>query len=157
MRAGQRFFLRKERGELCLKTTHMYYTQVQMEMAVTGCSWADFVVFTISEGQHGLFVQRVKFDADFWRACSGVLRNFFRRLWYYSLLLEGWSTTKACYHSDSHQAKCAFSGITMCFCRIGIRLLYTGRWLFSSQVLDGMYLLSSDGRPQFAQAWFFLQ
>ena len=51
-----------------------------MEMAVTGCSWADFVVFTISEGQHGLFVQRVKFDADFWRACSGVLRNFFRSL-----------------------------------------------------------------------------
>ena len=72
MRGAQRFFLRKERGELCLKTTHMYYTQVQMEMAVTGCSWADFVVFTTYEGQQDLLVQQVKFDADFWRACSGV-------------------------------------------------------------------------------------
>ena len=50
-----------------------------MEMAVTGCSWADFVVFTTSEGQDDLFVQRMKFDADFWRACSGVLCDFFKK------------------------------------------------------------------------------
>ena len=68
-----------------------------MEMAVTGCSSADFVVFTTSEGQHDLFVQRVKFDADFWRACSGVLCDFF----------QGVCSFRACYKKAEAQQKLA--------------------------------------------------
>ena len=65
-------------GELHLKTTHPYFTQLQMEMALTGCSWADFVVYT-SEACGGLFVERVAFDVKFWEKCCGVLKDFYQK------------------------------------------------------------------------------
>ena len=57
-----------------------------MEMAIWGCQWADFVVFTMprasSNGsKDGLFIERIAFDEKFWHqkllpACTRVFRKF---------------------------------------------------------------------------------
>ena len=62
-----------------LKPSHKYYSQIQMEMALTGCQWADFVVFTKSHTSPSLFVQRVPFQAQFWGVCVSRM-NFFHEV-----------------------------------------------------------------------------
>ena len=54
----ENFFLTSCDGSLWLKTSHSYYTQLQMEMALTQCEWADFVVYT-SGIKEDIFVQHV--------------------------------------------------------------------------------------------------
>ena len=61
----ENFFLTSCDRSLWLKTSHSYYTQLQMEMALTQCEWADFVVYT-SRIKEDIFVQRVDFDQTFW-------------------------------------------------------------------------------------------
>lgn len=48
---------------------HSYYAQIQGEMAIMGCAWGDFVVWTAAE-QSNCFVERTYFDPDF---CSFML------------------------------------------------------------------------------------
>ena len=62
------FFLKVDgNGALSLRKSHAYYTQVQLQMVVTGHQWVDFVVFFVLEEdddgkeQFNLFVQRVPF------------------------------------------------------------------------------------------------
>lgn len=43
-----------------LKSTHKYYTQVQMQMYVTGIHGCDFVVWT----PQGIFIQGIKYDPE---------------------------------------------------------------------------------------------
>ena len=71
--ASRRNFCLKEGvdGALSLRKTHAYHTQVQFEMAITGCQWADFVVFSLLEDDDGglnydIFIQRVSFSKQFW-------------------------------------------------------------------------------------------
>ena len=45
-RAGKSFFLFKKDEQLALRRSHRYYYQVQLQMAVTGRQWTDFVVWT---------------------------------------------------------------------------------------------------------------
>ena len=47
---------------LRLKHTHPYFCQVQGQMAITGRSWCDFVMYT----EKGLSVERIPFDSTFW-------------------------------------------------------------------------------------------
>ena len=56
-------------GRLKLKESHQYYTQIQFEMAISGCLWADFVVFTLPDDKEDedLFVQRIPFSEEFWQ------------------------------------------------------------------------------------------
>ena len=66
-----------------MRESHPYFTQIQFEMAVSGCSWADFVVFTLLEDDQGedVFVERIHFSESFWQkkllpAVSRFFRNF---------------------------------------------------------------------------------
>ncbi|KAM3932607.1 uncharacterized protein RB166_005619 [Leptodactylus fuscus] len=56
-----------------LKPQHSYYTQVQCQMAVTGISNADFVVYTNRETA----VVPVTFDLEFWKATEPKLERFY--------------------------------------------------------------------------------
>ena len=47
---------------LKLKPTHIYYSQIQGQMAITERSWCDFIIYT----EKGVSVQRIPFDAEFW-------------------------------------------------------------------------------------------
>ena len=47
---------------LKLKRTHNYYCQVQGQMAITGRTWCDFVVYT----EKGLHCERINYDKIFW-------------------------------------------------------------------------------------------
>ena len=62
-RFGNKFCLGKgEDGTLRLRTSHMYYAQVQGEMAVMELEWCDFVVYSGDV----VFVERIWFDLDYW-------------------------------------------------------------------------------------------
>ena len=52
-----------------MKESHQYYTQIQFEMAISGCLWADFVVFTLPDDKEDedLFVQHIPFSEEFWQ------------------------------------------------------------------------------------------
>ena len=44
-----------------LKQTHVYYAQVQGQMAITDRKWCDFVIYT----SKGISIERITFDEDF--------------------------------------------------------------------------------------------
>ncbi|XP_050407346.2 uncharacterized protein LOC126822456 [Patella vulgata] len=60
-----------------LKTDHRAYYQVQMEMAITGCQWCDFVLYT--NLQSPVVVVRVRFDQAFWNKLRDTMLAFHRR------------------------------------------------------------------------------
>ena len=60
-------------GSLMLKRTHNYYYQAQAAMFCTGCQWCDFVVRTSVD----LHVERVPFDANFWKSVLQQLHFFY--------------------------------------------------------------------------------
>ena len=47
-----------------LKRSHMYYAQVQGEMAIKELPWCDFVVWTGAESSN-CFIERIDFDKEF--------------------------------------------------------------------------------------------
>ena len=49
-------------GDLVLKKSHSYYSQIQGQMAVGERTWCDFVVYT----SKGLSVQRIPYDHQCW-------------------------------------------------------------------------------------------
>ena len=51
-------------GESCIKLRkdHMYFSQVQGQMAITKRPWCDFVIYT----EKGLSIERIDFDSTFW-------------------------------------------------------------------------------------------
>ncbi|XP_063775715.1 uncharacterized protein LOC134911436 [Pseudophryne corroboree] len=56
-----------------LKLNHAYYTQVQCQLAATGMSSADFVVYTNKETA----IIPVKFDPEFWEMTEPKLEKFY--------------------------------------------------------------------------------
>ena len=48
--------------KVCLHKNHIYYAQVQGQMAIGERSWCDFVVFTTK----GISIERIDFDQLFW-------------------------------------------------------------------------------------------
>ena len=46
-----------------LKRNHKYFFQIQGQMAVTGRSWCDFIIYT----EKGLAVERILFDDELWK------------------------------------------------------------------------------------------
>lgn len=58
----------------CLKTSHSYFTQIQVQLAVTGLQQADLVVFTLKETA----VVPVSFDAELWEETASKLELFYR-------------------------------------------------------------------------------
>ncbi|TDH15500.1 hypothetical protein EPR50_G00032170 [Perca flavescens] len=57
-----------------LKTSHSYYTQIQVQLAVTGLRGADLAVFTLKE----LAIVPVTFDPVLWDATLSKLETFYR-------------------------------------------------------------------------------
>ena len=71
------FFLEKtDHGHLKLKRGSRYYSQVQGEMAVMGCSWCHFVVWT----KAGISIEESAFDPILWEEhMLPKLLNFYKR------------------------------------------------------------------------------
>ncbi|XP_075932537.1 uncharacterized protein LOC142932524 [Anarhichas minor] len=57
-----------------LKTSHSYYTQIQVQLAVTGLRRADLAVFTLKETA----IVPVTFDPDLWEDTVSKLEVFYR-------------------------------------------------------------------------------
>ena len=54
---------------------HVYYDQIQGQMALTGARWFDFVVST----SRGLSIERIPFDKERWSYVLAILhRTYFR-------------------------------------------------------------------------------
>lgn len=60
-------------GQVALKRNHAYYTQVQAQLAITGLTWCDFVVWA---GPRRMSCERISFDQDFWVDCLPTLLQF---------------------------------------------------------------------------------
>ena len=57
------FFLEQESdGQLVLKRSHVYFSQVQGQMGVGNRNWCDFVTYT----KKGINVQRIHYNLEFW-------------------------------------------------------------------------------------------
>ncbi|MED6269276.1 hypothetical protein CHARACLAT_031473 [Characodon lateralis] len=57
-----------------LKTSHSYFTQIQVQLAVTSLRWADLVVFTLKETA----IVPVEFDPELWAETVFKLEMFYR-------------------------------------------------------------------------------
>lgn len=62
-------------GVYRLKREHAYYFQVLGQMALSGCEWADFVVYT----KNYMIAERIRFDITEWEACKKELDKFYFR------------------------------------------------------------------------------
>ena len=73
------FCLALKDGELTLKKSHPYYTQVQHHMAIVDRSWCDFVVFAANQEcqKDNIAIVRVKRNRSFWSAHYNKLKVFF--------------------------------------------------------------------------------
>ena len=71
---GSKFFMQRGTdGNLHLPCDHMYYAQVQGEMAVIGVEWCDFVVYSNGE----VVVDRILADVEYWDELSEKLEDFY--------------------------------------------------------------------------------
>ena len=59
-----------------LKRNHKYYAQIQGEMAMMGCPWGDFVVWTAAK-ESNCFIERIHFDSAFCTCMMPKLVEFF--------------------------------------------------------------------------------
>ena len=60
-------------GLLALNRNHMYFTQCQIQMGVTGIHKSYFVVWTA----HGIFIELLTFNKDFWEDIRIKLTDFY--------------------------------------------------------------------------------
>ena len=60
-------------GQLRLKESHEYFTQIQTQLAVTGVEWCDFYVWC----HHDVHKERIQFDPIFWQNVKDKIDNFF--------------------------------------------------------------------------------
>ena len=66
-------YLQKIGTKLLLRRTHSYYTQIQMQLAVTGIDWCDFFVWTDT----GFHMEEIRFDPVFWENVKNKVDIFF--------------------------------------------------------------------------------
>ena len=71
-------------GLLALRRNHMYFTQCQPQMGVTGIHESYFAVWTA----HGIFNELLTFDKDFWEDIKIKLTEFY--IDYYAPSLFSW-------------------------------------------------------------------
>ena len=68
------YLVRGEDGQDHLKKNTQYYDQMQMQMAVSGCDWGDFFVYSV----HGNLTDRVPFDLARWKVLQENCDAFFK-------------------------------------------------------------------------------
>lgn len=61
-----------------LRRNHKYYAQVQGEMALMGCTWCDFVVWTAADISN-CFIERIFFDCEYVTSMLPKLVEFFAK------------------------------------------------------------------------------
>lgn len=71
--ADESFFAKNVNGQPRLKRGHQYYFQIQGQLAVTGASWCDFVIYS----SKGMSIERVSFDPQFWNTLNEGLKNYY--------------------------------------------------------------------------------
>lgn len=62
-----------QNSQLSLNRNHPYFAQVQGQMAITGCLWCDFFVYTCN----GIFCERITFDEMYFKELLFDLDIFF--------------------------------------------------------------------------------
>ena len=67
------YLTRADDGMLCLKQSHKYYTQCQMQMVATGLQKTYFVIWT----PHGISIEVIKFDENFWKSLKEQLHMYY--------------------------------------------------------------------------------
>lgn len=67
------FFCHLNNGQVTLKKNHIYFYQIQGQMAVTGRQWCDFFVWTLK----GHSIERVHFDPNLWSDMARKLAQFY--------------------------------------------------------------------------------
>lgn len=67
------FYCSVSDDELCLKTNHDYYYQVQGQLHISGLTWCDFIVFN---GKR-VWVQRIRIDNEFCEDMTKKLAIFY--------------------------------------------------------------------------------
>lgn len=78
---GKLDYLQKDysTGQLNLKHSHKYYSQIQTQLAVTGREWCDLFVYT----RHGHFIERIFVDEEHWaelcHAAEYMFCNYFAK------------------------------------------------------------------------------
>lgn len=63
-------------AEMKLNRKHAYYSQVQMQLALTGKKYCDFVVWS----EVDFFMERINFDKDFWNSESQKATSFHKKV-----------------------------------------------------------------------------
>ena len=66
-------YLKAENGVLKLKHTHMYYTQMQAQLAITGLSWCDLFVWCENDSHR----ETIIFNPVFWQEVKNKIDPFF--------------------------------------------------------------------------------
>ena len=59
---NQDFYCEMVDNKIRLKHSHKYYAQVQGQLALSGLTWCDFVVYTHA----GLNIERINFNQTYW-------------------------------------------------------------------------------------------
>ena len=76
-------YLKKENGEHKLNQQHSYFTQCQVQMAVTEIPVSDFFIWTA----HGYFIEKIKFCSSKWTEVKDILHDFYVKM-YLPLLFD---------------------------------------------------------------------
>ena len=67
------FCCTSENGVVKLKKNHIYFCQIQGQMAITETKWCDFVIWTLKD----FHMQRVYFNPGFWDHCLTEINSFY--------------------------------------------------------------------------------
>ena len=71
---GDKFFMKWRRdGSLYLPHDHVYYAQVQGEMAILGVEWCDFVIYSNEE----IVIDFILANVDYWDHLSEKLEELY--------------------------------------------------------------------------------
>lgn len=68
------YLLSNDKKEIHLSKSHLYYSQVQQQMGVTGRKWCDFFVYS----RHGFHLERIYFDSERWAKLKDAAEFFFK-------------------------------------------------------------------------------
>lgn len=107
----RQFCLETVDGRTFLKKEHVYFYQVQCQLAVTGRAFCDFCVWTGKE----LFIQRIRLDPDFVNGALERIANFFRKCVLPELLAKYF--TRMCQTVNAPQPTADAAQGQVCLCK----------------------------------------
>jgi hypothetical protein len=68
--------LQNDNGDISLDTSHVYFYQTQMQMAITNTFYCDFVIWSPTE----LYVERIPFNEDFFHLKAAKAQDFHKKV-----------------------------------------------------------------------------